>query len=680
MKKTEILAPAGGKEQLIAAVRCGADAVYLGTQNFNARSSATNFGKEDLIEAVKYCHARNVKVYITMNTLVTDKEIADVINEIKMIAQSGADAVIVQDLAVAELWKKHCPQMRLHASTQMTIHNLSGAKMAESLGFKRIVLARELTKQEIEHIAKNTSTETEVFIHGALCMSISGTCLMSSMLGARSGNRGRCAQPCRLNFKCESREFSLSLKDLSLIEKIAELQSIGVTSLKIEGRMKRPEYVAAAVTAAKTALGGGEPNMEQLKAVFSRSGFTQGYFEGKRNLDMFGYRRKEDVTAASTVLKDLTVLYKDEIKKIPLTISFKANEASSVCTYSDGENTVTVTGEIPQKAINKALDNEFAEKCFGKLGGTYFYADKFNFDIADGLSLSASSLNNMRREAIQKLCELREAIKPKKFIDPAEEKASSFFAVSRKSAIHLRFELFSRAFDDEHADKIILPMTQILKNPESVEIFGAKLVCELPFSVFATDEQKCRECLKKIKNWGVKTAVAHNIGTLKIAIDEGFKVLGGFGLNITNTLSFNNYLKLGCNAICASPEINMKAFAKIKTTAPKGLFAYGHLPLMRFRACPAQGKNGCADCKGLTKITDRMNIDFYILCSDKKYSSLLNSIPLYIGDKDKGGADFCELYFTFESQQKSKAVLDAFLSQQALPGKKTGGLYNRELE
>ena len=313
MKNTEILAPAGGQEQLIAAVRCGADAVYLGTQKFNARNNAANFSAEELNDAVTYCHERNVSVYVTMNTLVTDNELGDVIEEIKMIAESGADAVIIQDIGVAALWKKYCPSRKLHASTQMTIHNLSGAQEAERLGFSRIVLARELSFEEIKTIAENISAEIEVFVHGALCMSVSGTCLLSSMIGSRSGNRGRCAQPCRLNFNVNSREHALSLKDLSLAENIKDLEKAGVKSFKIEGRMKRPEYVAAAVTAVRNAREGKDVDMESLRAVFSRSGFTKGYFEGKRTLEMFGYRRHEDVTEMTGIIKEMTALYKDEI-------------------------------------------------------------------------------------------------------------------------------------------------------------------------------------------------------------------------------------------------------------------------------------------------------------------------------------------------------------------------------
>lgn len=678
MKKTEILAPVGGKEQLVAAVRCGADAVYLGTQRFNARNNATNFGENDLTEAVSYCHARNVKVYVTMNTLITDTEITDVINEIETIAGSGADAVIIQDLAVAELWKKYCPSMPLHASTQMTIHNLSGAKKAEELGFSRIVLARELSFEEIKTITENVNAEIEVFVHGALCMSVSGTCLLSSMIGSRSGNRGRCAQPCRLNFNVSGREYALSLKDLSLIENINELAEIGVKSFKIEGRMKRPEYVAASVTAVRKALNKETVDMETLKAVFSRSGFTKGYFHAKRTLEMFGYRRHEDVTAMSGVLKELTQLYKDEINKIPVDISFSADKNGSRAVFSDGINDVVITGDVPAEARTKPLDDEFVTKCMTKLGGTYFFLDNIVTLIDDGLSLSASQLNNMRREGIEKLSALREEIHPKEIITP-EEKKKSFSASNRTKTFRLRFEQFSQAFDDEKADRIILPMTEILKHPEAVEIFGRKLICELPFLVFANDEEKFISCLEKLKNIGIKDVLADNIGTLSAAVKHGFRVHGGHGLNVLNSVSFSEYEKLGCADITVSPELSMPLFNKITNTAPKGLLGYGFLPLMRFRACPAQGKNGCADCRGLTVIKDRLGIDFYILCSSKKYSSLLNSVPLYIGDKPHDNADFVTLYFTFENREKCRKIFSAFTEKQSLNMKKTGGLYFREL-
>ncbi len=678
MSKCEILAPAGGKEQLLAAVRCGADAVYLGTEQFNARSSATNFDKAALIEAVRYCHARNVKVYVTMNTLVTDKEIESVINEIKNIAQSGADAVIIQDLAVARLWKEYCPEMKLHASTQMTVHNIEGAKQAEKLGFERIVLARELSAAEIKHIKDNINAEIEVFVHGALCMSVSGTCLLSSMIGARSGNRGKCAQPCRLNFKCNGREYVLSLKDLSLLPDVEELKAIGVDSFKIEGRMKRPEYVAAAVTAVKNAINNEPYDAQKLKAVFSRSGFTNGYFANNRTLDMFGYRQKEDVVAAAPVFKDLALLYKDEIQKIPVSFHLKTDLNITELTASDGINTVSVTAEGASPAINKPLDEAYASKSLSKTGGTIFYPHKLTFDIAEGVSLSASQMNTMRRDALDKLYDLRSAETPKRFILP-DKKSFTNNAYSGKSELRMRFEKFSQAFDDDSVKYIILPVNQIIKNPESVSIFGKKLIAELPSLLFCKDEEHLLLSLDKLREMGVTDVIADNIGTLAAAEKKGFTVHGGHGLNVLNTIAFKEYIALGATDITVSPELSIAAIEQMTCTKPKGVIAYGYLPLMRFRACPAQGKNGCADCKGITKITDRMKTDFYILCSDKKYSSLLNSVPLYIGDKTVKNIDFMTLYFTVEKPEYCKKILDCFKAKSAITGKKTGGLYYREL-
>jgi len=314
----EILAPAGGQEQLIAAVRSGADAVYLGTRSFNARRNAENFDGESLSEAVKYCHGRGVRVHATVNTLVKDAELQSLYKEIEMLAAFGIDAVIVQDLAVAELFQRHCPSMPLHASTQMVIHNLEGALAAEELGFSRVVLARELTIEEIRKICSGTKIQIETFVHGALCMSISGQCYLSSILGERSGNRGLCAQPCRLGFKSGSRDYALSLKDMSHISHIGELMEAGVSSLKIEGRMKRPEYVAAAVSACREAVSGKAADLTDLQAVFSRSGFTDGYITGKRNLEMFGHRTREDVEASKTVLGKIASSYRNELSRIPV--------------------------------------------------------------------------------------------------------------------------------------------------------------------------------------------------------------------------------------------------------------------------------------------------------------------------------------------------------------------------
>ena len=410
---TEILAPVGGKEQLIAAVRSGANAVYLGAKNFNARRNASNFEDFELPEIVSYCHERGVKVHVVLNTLVMDSEIPALIEEIKNVASAGVDAVIIQDLAVAKLVREICPSIEMHASTQMTIHDLSGAFEAERLGFKRAVLSRELSLEEIRYIADRTDIKLEAFVHGALCMCMSGCCYLSSVLGGRSGNRGLCAQPCRREFRFGEKDHALSLKDMSHIEHIRELAEAGVCSFKIEGRMKRPEYVAAAVTACRAALAGQKPDTESLRAVFSRQGFTDGYLTGKRTPDMFGFRSHDDVTAADKVLKSLASLYKDEADHIPLKMGLFISETKpSVLTVSDGENCVSVRGAVCEKALRSPTDETLARRYLSKTGGTPFYLDELDFSAEGEPIIAAGEINEMRRKALSMLSEMRSKVYP----------------------------------------------------------------------------------------------------------------------------------------------------------------------------------------------------------------------------------------------------------------------------
>ncbi len=400
----EILAPCGGTESLIAAVNSGANAVYLGETAFSARRNAENFTPEQLKEAVRLCHLSGVKVHVALNTLVFDTELDKLEKTVEMIADCGVDAVIVQDFGVAKTIKK-IADIPLHASTQMTVTSVSGAEMAKEAGFSRVVLAREMSLKEIERVVKSVDIETEIFVHGAICVCLSGQCYMSAMLGGRSGNRGLCAQPCRLNFTCDKRENVLSLKDLSLVSHLREIEKIGVASVKIEGRMKRPEYVAAAVTACRKALAGETPDMENLRAVFSRSGFTDSYYNGTFE-KMQGVRTKEDVVAAPKAINELKQLYKDVYKRYSVDISAEIHDGQpSECTAECGGISVTVTGDVPQQAINKPSTAEDIAARLSKLGGTVFEPGNVTCNIDSGLILSASAVNSLRRDVIEKLSE-----------------------------------------------------------------------------------------------------------------------------------------------------------------------------------------------------------------------------------------------------------------------------------
>lgn len=674
----ELLAPAGALPQLLAAVRSGADAVYFGCAELNARRNAANFTDDDFLSAVKYCHIAGVKCYITLNTLINDREIPKLHKTLELIAFSGADAVIVQDMASANAVFSRCPSLPVHASTQMAVHNAAGAKLLKNNGFSRIVAARELSIKEIRYIAENVDIDIEAFVHGAHCMSASGMCYMSSAFGARSGNRGLCAQPCRLNFRSDNREYALSLKDMCLIEHIDELKNAGVTSFKIEGRMKRPEYVAAAVTEYKKAIAGEKYDIKILKDIFSRNGFTDGYAIGKRNLNMFGHRTKEDVTAASPVMKKLEQIYKDEIKSVPVSIklSIKENEKAAL-TVSDGKNTVLVKGGEPEKAVNVELTDEKAEKSLIKLGGTVFYPKEISCDIERGLNLSAAELNNMRRNAIAGLSEKRSSKTHK--ILPL--KAENHFPVSKpeKPKLRLQFRKIAQIPNGISFDKIILPLSEIENTPDILDKYNDSLSAALPALIYPEDEKKIKASLTALRKKGLKFTLCENIGAIQLSKECGLTPCGGAILNILNSAAAETYYENGVHDITLSTEMSFDEMAKFHTHSKTGFIAYGHMPLMHFRCCPVKGEKGCGSCSGVRTISDRRGDLFTVLCSERKFSVLYNPIPLYTGDIKMPVVDFTTLLFTNETQTECKKIIELFSTKAGLSGKKTTGLYNKTL-
>ncbi len=673
----EILAPAGGMEQLVAAVRSGANAVYLGVQDFNARRNAANFDNETLPRAVSYCHARNVRVYVTVNIAVLDSEFGMLERSADMIAASGADAVIIQDLSVLRLFREKYPSIKRYASTQTAVHNVDGALFLRDAGFDSVVLARELTLDEMRTICSACGIKTEAFIHGAHCMSLSGACYLSSMIGGRSGNRGLCAQPCRLDWRCGSCDHVLSLKDMSLISHIREMADAGVDSFKIEGRMKRPEYVSAAVTACKNALLGQEYDIDTLRAVFSRSGFTDGYLTGKRDASMFGYRTKEDVTDASSVLGTIASGYRNESPLVPVGMDIVIDESRSELSVTDGIRTVSAAGPVSQAARTKAIDAETVRNSLSKTGGTPFYAESIDTRIADGLFLPASELNSMRRNALDKLLNIRSAVVPH------EAHPFSFPGYVPYSSGKEIPELWGRFYDPGTTpggcslDRIIVPADKV--TPDLIAGFGERLTVQLPTALFPQDEPAMRERIISLKQAGAGSVWADNIYGIKLGNDLGMDVYGGFGLNITNSAAVSAMKELGLSALTVSFEISMKQVAGLGGDIPRGIVTYGNLPLMHYRNCPVRASIGCAACRERGSLTDRKDISFPVECCEKKFSTLLNSVPLHIAERDLRGLDFSLLWFTRETAADVREIISDFRSGKKTSRPRTSGLYYREL-
>ncbi len=680
MKNVEILAPVGSKDSLFAAVRCGADAVYLGQKNFSARKNSQNFTEEELCEAVAYAHRFGVKVHQALNIVVFDNELNELISCIKSACKAGVDAFIIQDLGVLSVVKELAPDISLHASTQMAIHSLEGVRKAEELGFSRVVLARELSLKEIAYIRKNTSIELEVFVHGAHCMCISGQCYMSSVFGANSGNRGRCAQPCRLPFTANKKgEYALSLKDLSLIEKLDTLSELGIDSVKIEGRMKRPEYVAAAVTCCKKALASDIPDLDTLRAVFSRDGFTSGYFDNKIDADMFGFRQKRDVVSASEVLKPLANLFHKDIPRVPVSMKLSAKQGLPVLLeITDGKNNVTVTGDIPEIAQNIEITKDSAEKSLAKLGSTAYFLENFSSDIEKGLFLTASSLNALRREATEQLDALREKVKTQ-FNDVSLPEVEDL--KYDKPKLYAKFLKFSQIPLDmaEELAKIILPLDEILKNNEILKPFSHKTVIAPPRFLF-DNEEKAKEDLKTAKELGFTSLLCDNLAHINMGKELCLNLIGGPYLNLSNSFALKSAKDMGLAEATVSIEENVNSFNSLKKPLPTGGLGYGHIPLMSVRNCPVKANIGCENCKQNGFITDRMGISFPVRCKDK-VSFIYNAVPLSVSERQKEfkNTSFFLLDFTIEGSEKVKEVIKAFANHEKIKEKCTRGLYYREV-
>lgn len=674
---SELLAPAGSPEALIAAVRSGADAVYLGVDKFNARRNAVGFNLSELAERVRYCCVRGVRVYLALNTLVSDSEMADALTVVQAAAAAGVDAVIVQDVGLAALIRRACPDLRLHASTQMSVHSPSALKILKEMGFCRAVIARECTEGEIRELCregKRLGIEIEAFVHGALCMSVSGQCYMSALLGGRSGNRGLCAQPCRLEYADGSHP--LSLKDMSLLEQVERLKAAGVASFKIEGRMKRPEYVAAAVSAFRSVLDSGRADGELtdwLGEVFSRSGHTDGYFEGRRTADMFGHRTAEDAVSSDT-LHRLHTLYRGERQSVDVDMKFTLPAGGQSClSVTDGEHTVTVHGSKGEVAKTLPLSAERARELCAKLGSTPYRLRGFEAAIGEGLTLPAAEVNGLRRAACEGLDNAR-APQPLNFELPNLTLPQS---ADRSVGTSARFASAEQIPSDlSGIDTVYLPVeTDWALHADKLSHLreqGVTVAAELPRGLFGI-EDKIKGLLTAARDSGIDTALCGNVAAVALAREAGFEVHGHFGLNVYNSYAAAEWRRLGVVRPTLSFESTLSDVAA--AAIPDGqLIAYGHLPLMLLRACPMRARVGCSACEG--KLIDRKRAEMPLTCRFG-VAELLNSQPLWMADRRRELPCGAMLYFTTESRSQCAAVLDGWRKGAEFDGKFTRGLYYR---
>ena len=686
MSKIEILAPVGNEEMLRAAVFSGADAVYLGFSGFNARTSANNFDADTLKDAVRFCHARGVAVHVALNTTVYGGELPALEAAIRAVAASGADAVICQDLAVATLIGRIAPQLPRHGSTQMSVHSLQGALELKELGFTRVVLARELSLPEVEHITKHCGIETECFVHGALCMCVSGQCYMSAFLGGRSGNRGSCAGPCRLPFEANAlpegkpgRLHHLSLKDNSVIDKLDQLQALGVASAKIEGRLRTPEYVAAAVSACLAGREGRAYDRDLLKNAFSRSGFTSGYLDGKIDGTMFGVRSEADAEQTKKTLPMLRELYRRERSRVPVKMKLEIEEGGEKLTVMDADgNKAFAYGDAePQPA--RTDPTESLHRSLAKTGGTPFAASAEDITVEmDGgpWFVPGSAVNELRREALDALLKKREVLRPWPTTDE-HVPALPLRTLPSRRTLRARFENWEqvpeRALDG--IEYLILPIAQADRVPRE---WRAKTLLELPRIMFGRLEEDTARRIAATQDAGFAGYEVSNIAHLRLC--RGLPMSGSFGLNITNQLAAQFYADNGLGSMLILPEVKDSDISTIAPThdgrpVPTGVLVYGHMPLMVTRACPLQNIHDCAHCDKTGVLTDRKAKKFPVRCG-LGVRTIYNPVPIYMGDKPGAlTVDYGVAYFTLESREEAAQILDMIRTHAPFEGDFTRGLY-----
>ncbi len=695
MSRPELLSPAGSPESLRAAVAAGADAVYLGAPGFNARAGAKGFSGEELFSAAEYAHKYGVKVHVALNTLFSDIETEGFLSAVRLSCEAGADALIVQDLGGLSLIRRAAPDMPIHASTQMSVHSLDGALAAARLGASRVILARELSGDDIAYITKNCPIETEVFVHGAMCMSHSGQCLFSAMIAGRSGNRGRCGQPCRLMYEHEDgrRGNLLSLKDMCLASHIGELSRMGVASFKIEGRLKRPEYVALVTGIYRRVIDeGGGPTPEEMRAlnvIFSRDGFSNGYYTNNRGAHMFGMHRdnSQDAEYREVLSRAKKIAARErEPKTTRLHMSFYARvDSPTRLTVTDGAGReAEVFGAAPERAKTRPLSGDTVRAQLMKTGGTGFSAGEISVDIEDGISMKLSEINTMRREALARMTDADGGGK-KRYTDPrlppVKRSGSASFSVSVGTDDIERLPGSIAA----EADIIYAPLENICEKHGAVTALisaGRRVFVKMPRIAFDREKPGIEKMLETAKKLGITGALAMNIGQIKPLRDMSFEVRCGFSINAYNSYTLEVLKDMGAAGVTLSYELTLPKIRAMAKPIETELLIYGRQELMITENClnGGTGGEGCKKCRKYRTMTDRRGEKFLVRGEPGCRTTLLNGHVLYMLDKRddiKGlGVSHVRFDFTDESPEEMEAVFKKFKENGgALPKDFTRGLY-----
>ncbi len=692
----ELLSPAGSPEAVIAAVQNGADAIYMGLGNFNARRGAKNFTDEEFERSMRYCRIRGCKVYVTLNTLVNDREITQAVESARLASELGADGIIIQDLGLAYAIRQALPDIPLHASTQMSIHNLAGVEAAAEMGMTRAVLARELSFEQIKFITQHASIETEVFVHGALCFCQSGQCYMSALIGRRSGNRGMCAQPCRMQYSLGGRmdDYPMSLKDNCLVDRLRELEDAGVACLKIEGRMKRPEYTAIVTKIYSKALKEqrqpSAEEMETLEKAFSRQGFTQGYFNGDKK-DMFGRREEPDKDTEKLFTLARKGYSEGELRRVPVhfyTVAEKGMPVKAIAFDDDG-NRAAAMGGVPEKARGQGLTATYITEQMFKTGGTPYNCVENRAQADPGLYLPASEINDLRRRLVSELSEQR-AKPPRRRVGKLPEKPKGKLPTGDPAMIFqvLTEEQLSPELAALKPKYLYVPLTLMTEKLDLLRPFteqGTIPVAVLPRVIADNEAAAVYDMLSRMFDQGVNEALVGNLGHAMLAKKAGMKLRGDFGLNTFNSLSMEVIRQAGFISATASFELRLSQIRDMIKPLDTELIIYGRIPLMVSDQCIIRHSAGRCNCQTPGQMADRMGSVFPVVKEFGCRNVIYNAHKLYLADKAEdvyaAGAWGLRMMFTTEGMRECVEVAKGYMGlSDYKPNVLTRGLYYRGVD
>lgn len=702
-KDFELLAPAGNLEILKGVIESGADAVYVGGSMFGARAYANNFTEEELLEAIDFAHLRGVKVYLTVNTLIKNSEFSKLYDYLLVYYKRGLDAVIVQDLGVVKAIHEYFPSMEIHTSTQMTVTGADGVRFLSQFGVTRVVMAREVSLAEMKRIHEETGMELEAFVHGALCYSYSGQCLFSSILGGRSGNRGRCAQPCRLPYTVEGKkdEYILSLKDMCGIKALDKLHDAGVYSLKIEGRMKQLEYACGVVKYYRSYIDSKKPvsdaDYDRIKALGNRCGFTDRYYFDHNGSDMVTYVKPNFVSNAAEPSPEKRKL------SIEGELVLREGEPGSL-TVKRGDVTYKASIEPVSAALKAPLDKKAAIDRINKTGDTDFEFSHIKAQIGENVFVPNGALNKLRRDAISGLCDKllekyyrndaryadmsgltalpEHVVKSDAAHDEAVNDYTTICSCMTRAQLDTLigyecFDVFYLDFDMYDRKTLI---QQFADDVKSLTKRNKKVYLMLPTIFRADSSDYFVSIAKELDKVSFEGFVVKNYEELYLTenLFTGKKVILDHNMYTFNDVSKSAFFEHGVSGDTVPLELNSREIMH-RNNIGSQMIVYGYYPLMTTANCVHKNTKGCDKKQKLIYLKDRYNKSFAVCNNCKEcYNTIYNSLPTMltknISKLKEAGIRSFRYSFTIETPKQIKAVMDDKVAEY------TNGHYKRGVE